>query len=81
MDEADWPEVLYTFCALFFGISTMLALFSRFRSTHLKLWKELTVATTSYLIMFQQLLKKSPVNPSGPGALSDGNCLMACRIS
>ena len=53
----------------------MLALFSRFRSTHLKLWKELTVATTSYLIMFQQLLKKSPVNPSGPGALSDGNLL------
>jgi hypothetical protein len=33
------------------------------------------------LIIFQQVLKKAPVNPSGPGALSDGQLASSDLIS
>lgn len=57
----------------------MLAMFTRtrFRSAHRMLWKELTAATMSCLIMCQQDLKNRLVNPSGPGALSLGSYAMA----
>ena len=41
----------------------------------------LIAAVMSSLIISQQVLKKGPVNPSGPGALSDGMEFIVSLIS
>lgn len=59
----------------------MLVLFRGLNSAQRRSWKELMAAMTSYLTMDQYTLKKRPVKPSGPVALSCRICLMAFSIS
>jgi hypothetical protein len=56
----------------FLGIRIIFALFRRFRSWLRKLYKESIAAIMSRRMIGQQTLKKRPVKPSGPGALSCG---------
>lgn len=61
----------------FFCIRMMFTLFGRLRFAQRRLWIELSAARMSGLMIAQHFLKKSHVNPSGPGALSCGERLIA----
>jgi hypothetical protein len=56
----------------FFGIRMTFALLRRLRSLFRKLKSESTATITSLQIRCQLVLKKCPVKPPGPGALSCG---------
>ena len=62
----------------------MRAIFAEFSQWRLLVWRApnwLITAMISILIMFQQDLKKAPVKPSGPGALSLAVLLIASLTS
>ena len=65
----------------FFDIKTMFAELRIVRLDVCRWWNALAALKMSSLMMPQQALKKEPVKPSGPGALSDGSCLIALWIS
>jgi hypothetical protein len=65
----------------FLEIRIMFALFRRLRSWHGKLYNESIAAIMSKLMIGQHTLKKRPVKPSGPGALSCGMRQIGCQIS
>ena len=66
------------------GLKSETASFAVLRMAKLEVrswWKALAAFMTSTLIMSQHSLKKRPVKPSGPGALSEDIWLMAHLIS
>ena len=67
--------------SIFFGTRTIFAEFSGSKPWELSMTMLFSAAVTSSLIISQLDLKKAPVNPSGPGALSDGMELIVCFIS
>ena len=67
--------------SVFFGSRTIFAEFSSSKPWELSMNMLFSAAVMSSLIISQQDLKKAPVNPSGPGALSDGMELIMCFIS
>ena len=81
MNETDGSKVSYVLCAIFFRMRAMLVEFSQCRFVVCRLEKLLITCITSGFIMSQHNLKKIPVKPSGPGALSPGSSLMAARTS
>ena len=67
--------------SLFFGSRMMFAVFRSSKPWEFSMYKLFIAAVTSSLMMSQQALKKAPVKPSGPGALSGGMDFIVSLIS
>jgi len=79
--KADGPEICHTHGICFFGSRIMFAEFSLSKPWEFSENMLLIAAVMSSLIIPQQVLKKSLVNPSGPGALSDDMEFIVSLIS
>ena len=72
MNKTYGPKVGYVLCPSFLGMRAMLAELSQCRLETRRAEKLLITCIISGLTMSQHSLKKAPVKPSGPGALSLG---------